>query len=174
MGARIERAREAAGLNKNQLARAIGTSWQHVDHWERDRTAPNTASLSRLASVLGVSIGSLLGAPEGGALGAGEPSPALETFLRAYAPPDLTASELAWLRAAPIDAALATPGQYVDLLHRLRTPAEPAHVPGSSAPGSQPPRARTQPPAARTGKRAKVRLEDVTALERRRKERRGA
>lgn len=153
MGARIERARERAGLNKNQLARSVGTSWQHVDHWERDRTEPSTSSLQRLASVLGVSLAYLLGEEEPAA-GAGHP--ALETFLRAYAPADLGPEEIAWLRAAPIDPQRATPGQYLDLLHRLRTPSTEA----------APRAARSQPPPSRTGKRTKVRLEAIAPEQR--------
>lgn len=160
MGSRIERARELAGLNKNQLARAVATSWQHVDHWERDRTEPTTASLQRLASVLGVSLAYLVGDEPPVAAGS---NPALDTFVRAYAPSDLTSGELGWLRAAPLDPAAATPGQYLDLLHRLRTPTSE----------SAPARARTEPPPPRTGKRAKVRVEDITAVDLR-KARRGA
>lgn len=148
MGARIQRAREIAGLNKNQLARAVGTSWQHVDHWERDRTLPNHASLQRLASVLAVSLTHLLGedAPR-----ASDGNEAVETFLRSYAPDDLTPEEIAWLRAAPIDAHVATPGKYLDLLHRLRAPASDA----ASAPR------RTEPPPPQTGRRARVQIDEA-------------
>lgn len=160
MGGRIARARERAGLNKNQLARAVGTSWQHVDHWERDRTAPSTLSLQRLAQVLGVSAAQLLGDDREAAAS----NEALETFVRSYAPPDLSDAELAWLRAAPIDPAHATPGQFLDLLHRLRTPA----------PASTSVRAPSQLPPTKTGKRAKVRIEDALSTAGRGKERRGA
>ena len=161
MGARIERARELAGLNKNQLARAVSTSWQHVDHWERDRMLPSTTSLQRIASVLGVTVAYLLGEASPVEAVASE---ALETFLRSYAPPDLAPEELAWLRAAPIDPRVATPGQYLDLLHRLRTPSSRAE---------EPVRTRSQPPPVRTGRRAKVQVEDALALDAK-KGRRGA
>ena len=166
MGARIERARELAGLNKNQLARAVSTSWQHVDHWERDRMLPSTTSLQRIASVLGVTVAYLLGEASPVETIASE---ALETFLRSYAPPDLAPEELAWLRAAPIDPRVATPGQYLDLLHRLRTPSPRAEAPRAE----EPVRTRSQPPPVRTGRRAKVQVEDALALDAK-KGRRGA
>jgi transcriptional regulator with XRE-family HTH domain len=145
MGTRIESARHAAGLNKNQLARAVGTSWQHVDHWERDRMQPNAASLQRLASVLGVPLGHLLGDAGPGPTATG---PALHLFLERYAPADLTGEEIAWLRSAPVDPSGATPGMYLDLLHRIRdarqgTPAEAARP----APAKSGARAKAQPTA---------------------------
>jgi transcriptional regulator with XRE-family HTH domain len=143
LGARLERARELAGLNKNQLARAVGTSWQHLDHWERDRVAPSSSSLQRLAGVLAVSVAYLLG--EETLAVPRSVTEALSVFLLRYAPPDLTEEETAWLRAAPVDPSAASPGLYLDLLHRLRTsvPVAPASAPPS------------------TGRRAKVRLEDL-------------
>ncbi len=143
LGARLERARELSGLNKNQLARAVGTSWQHIDHWERDRVAPSSASLQRLSGVLAVSVAYLLG--EATLAVPRSVTEALSVFLLRYAPPDLTEEEIAWLRAAPVDPGAASPGLYLDLLHRLRTsaPAAPTEAPPS------------------TGRRAKVRLEDL-------------
>lgn len=152
LGARVQRARELAGLNKNQLARAVGTSWQHVDHWERDRTLPNHASLQRLASVLGVTMAHLLGDDVPIASSDNE---AVETFLRSYAPGDLTAQEVAWLRAAPMDAHSATPGKYLDLLHRLRAPSTEV-VPARRT--EPPPSRRSEAPPARTGRRPKVQV----------------
>lgn len=164
LGSRIQRARELAALNKNQLARAVGTSWQHVDHWERDRTLPNSASLQRLAAILGVTLAHLLGEDVPVARGGND---AFETFLRSYAPADLTHEEVAWLRAAPIDASVATPGTYVDLLHRLRAPALEAGLASPSA-------SRSEPPPPRTGRRAKVRLDEASVRAAAAKERRRA
>lgn len=138
LGARLERARSVAGLNKNQLARAVGTSWQHIDHWERDKVAPSMPSLHRLAGVLGVTVSHLLGEETA----AQSVTEALSVFLLRYAPPDLTDAEIAWLRSTPVDPSAASPGLYLDLLHRLRT----------SAPATK---------APTTGARAKVRLEDL-------------
>lgn len=102
-------------MNRNQLARALGTSWQHVDHWEKGRTQPTVESVRRLAELLAVSVDHLLG------LG---PEPAvrstLERFLGDLAPPDLSSEEEQWLRSAPIDDARATPEDYLALLDRLR------------------------------------------------------
>ena len=145
LGARLERARELAGLNKNQLARAIGTSWQHIDHWERDRVAPSSASLQRLSGVLAVSVAFLLG--EQTLAVPRSVTETLSVFLLRYAPADLTGEETAWLRAAPVDPSAASPGLYLDLLHRLRT---------------QDAGATTAPAPPITGRRAKVRLEDLS------------
>lgn len=141
LGARLERARELAGLNKNQLARAVGTSWQQIDHWERDRVAPSSSSLQRISGVLAVSVAFLLG--EDTLAVPRSVTEALSVFLLRYAPPDLTQDETAWLRAAPVDPGSASPGLYLDLLHRLRTQVA----------------ANPKPPS--TGRRAKVRLEDL-------------
>lgn len=100
VGERIAWARERAGMNKNQFARELGTSWQHVDHWERGRTEPSLASMRRIAEVLGVSVDFLLGVRTDPALP--EPS-GLERFLVELAPADLTEDEAQWLRKAPVD-----------------------------------------------------------------------
>lgn len=144
-GARLERARSRAGLNKNQLARAIGTSWQHIDHWEQGRVLPSSSSLQRLAGAIGVSVAYLLGEErrDSELPPARETSEALSVFLDRYAPEDLTEAEMTWLRSAPIEASAASPGLYLDLLHRLR----------SSAPAT------AKRPG--TGPRAKVRTEDL-------------
>lgn len=112
LGERIASARERAGMNKNQLARELGTSWQHVDHWEKGRTEPSLASLRRIGEVLRVSIDTLLGAQEGAM------HSALERFLAER--DDLTSDEEEWLRRAPIDPAQAAPEDYRRLLDGLR------------------------------------------------------
>ena len=117
IGRRIAEARRRCGLNKNQLARALGTSWQHVDRWEKGRTAPGRQYLSRLASLLGVTVDALIG-PEASPGLAEEPE-ALVEFLHFYAPADLTDREVAWLRQAPLEDE-PTPGDYLDLLRALR------------------------------------------------------
>lgn len=118
IGERIAWARERAGLNKNRFARELGTSWQHVDHWEKGRTEPSLGSMRRIAELLGVSVDFLLGVrdePDA----AVEPKP-LERFLAELAPKDLTPSEQEWLRSAPLDASRASPEDYLRLLENLR------------------------------------------------------
>jgi transcriptional regulator with XRE-family HTH domain len=112
LGDRIAAARERAGMNKNQLARQLGTSWQHVDHWEKGRTQPSLPSIRRIAEVLHVTVDALIG--EGG------PHTALAAFLSQLAPSDLTAEEEAWLRRAPVDHEGASPEDYRGLLDELR------------------------------------------------------
>src|SRR5262249_47738284 len=96
LGARIARARMSAGLNRNQLARALGTSWQHVDHCEKGRPQPSCESLRRIAEVLSVSVDALLGLRPAAA------TSALDRFLMELAPTDLTPEEEQWLRAAAL------------------------------------------------------------------------
>ena len=140
MGRRIREARERLGANRNQMARDLATSWQHVDRWERGATEPSPESLRKLAEYLGVTVDHLLGASQ-------LPPPAFDEFLRSYAPADLSEAEAAWLRAAPVDHDRATPGDYVNILHGLRSSA---HGPERRAP-------------ARSGRQQVVRREEVEA-----------
>lgn len=104
-------------MNKNQLARALGTSWQHLDNWERGRVEPTGASIRRIAEVLDVSADFLLGLREA-------PRPTwtnLEDYLRNLAPSDLTQKEEQWLRDAPVDHHVIEPRDYDRLLRDLRS-----------------------------------------------------
>lgn len=145
IGERIAWARERAGFNKNQFARELGTSWQHVDHWERGRTEPSLASLRRIAELLDISIDFLLGVRA-------DPAPPLPSglarFLSELAPDDLTADEEQWLRNAPIDERDASPEDYQRLLGGLR-------------------RISARPPS-KSGRRRKVQPADVESVVRRR------
>jgi transcriptional regulator with XRE-family HTH domain len=143
IGERIAWARERAGLNKNRFARELGTSWQHVDHWEKGRTEPSLSSMRRIAELLGVSIDFLLGVRD--EPGSDEPR-GLAQFLEGLAPPDLTEHEAEWLRSAPVDAREATPEDYLRLLENLR------------GIGATPKSASTPP---RSGRRRKVDPADV-------------
>ena len=116
-GTQLQRARECAGLNKNQLARELGTSWQHVDNWERGRVQPSLASVRRLAELLGVSSDFLLGLVDEPATRGASP---LDRYLLGVAPSDLTPIEEQWLRDAPVDHAALAPRAYGDLLESLR------------------------------------------------------
>ena len=49
----IQRAREAKGWRRSQLARHLGVSWRVVHYWETGRL-PRAEHLTRLAEVLGV------------------------------------------------------------------------------------------------------------------------
>jgi transcriptional regulator with XRE-family HTH domain len=114
---RIREARVRAGRNKNQLARALGTSWQHVDNWEKGKVEPSLASIRRLAELLEVSADFLLGLradPETAAPNA------LERFFAELAPEDLTEQEAKWIREAPVDHVNLEPRDYAQLLVDLR------------------------------------------------------
>ena len=153
LGRRIRAARERRGRNRNQMARDLGTSWQHVDRWERGTTAPSPESLRKLAAYLDVSVDHLLGndvEPAPAPLGE---STALEEFFATWAPSDITDREIAWLRAAPVDPEGATPGDYVNMLHGLRSTSRPASTP-------PPPRITTKT-KPRSGRQRKV---DVSAI----------
>ena len=54
---RIQQAREAAGLNKSQLARHVGVTKGAVANWEAPgRAAPSTQNLAEVAKALDVSF----------------------------------------------------------------------------------------------------------------------
>ena len=146
LGERIRAARERLGRNRNQLARELGTSWQHVGRWEDGLTTPSPESLRRIAAYVEVRVDYLL---TGEAHVAPPPlaGEGLADFLRSYAPSDLSVAEIAWLRAAPIDHSVATPGEYVNMLHALRS--------GAGARDDE------REPPARSGPQRKVSREDV-------------
>lgn len=146
VGERIRATRERLGRNRNQLARELGTSWQHVSRWERGLTEPSPESLRRIAAYLGVSVDYLLTGTQFVAQ-APPPGEGLSEFLRSYAPADLSDAEVAWLRAAPIDHAVASPGEYVNMLHALR--------------GGTAPQAPRREPRAKSGRQRKVSWDDV-------------
>lgn len=126
-GPRLRTARERAGLNKNQLARELSTSWQHVDNWERGRVQPSLGSVRRLAELLSVSSDFLLGL-------VADPAPLilspLDEYLQDSAPADLTPTEEQWLRDAPIDTDGLAPEAYAQLLSSLRSASAASSKPG--------------------------------------------
>ena len=100
LGGRIKEARKARGLNRNQVARAVGSSWALVNRWEKGSTHPSLDSLMCLSELLDVEVHELLFKK------AAEESQALESFIRRWAPPDLSEAELRWLVAAPVPPGL--------------------------------------------------------------------
>jgi transcriptional regulator with XRE-family HTH domain len=60
MGGRLLRARDAAGMTINELARRLGVQVSTVQAWENDRSQPRANRLSMLAGVLNVSLSWLL------------------------------------------------------------------------------------------------------------------
>jgi transcriptional regulator with XRE-family HTH domain len=60
LGSRIRESRQALGLTQEALARTVGVSRSAIAQWETDRTGQVRANLTRVAAVLGVSLGFLL------------------------------------------------------------------------------------------------------------------
>ena len=57
----LRRAREAAGLTQNELARLIGVAGgERVSSWERGVSRPRATAMGRIAEVLGVPTTSLM------------------------------------------------------------------------------------------------------------------
>ena len=83
VGARIREARLARGMTQAALAAAVGVTRSAVAQWETERAGQVRANLTRIASVLGVSVQFLL---EGsGAAAADRPENATElALLRLY------------------------------------------------------------------------------------------
>ena len=55
-GARIRNARKALGMTQGDLARAVGVSRSAVAQWETDRAGQVRGNLSKIATVLRVSV----------------------------------------------------------------------------------------------------------------------
>ncbi|MCR5671040.1 MAG: helix-turn-helix domain-containing protein [Butyrivibrio sp.] len=60
IGVNIKGLREQRGLTQEQVAEALGISFQAVSSWERDEYNPDTDKLVRLAEVFDVSISSIV------------------------------------------------------------------------------------------------------------------
>lgn len=63
VGARLQRARQAAGMSRNALARAIGISEETLRSYETGRRTLPADLLPALGVSLGVDVGWLVGAP---------------------------------------------------------------------------------------------------------------
>ena len=117
VGERIATVRRSRGLNRNQLAREVGTTWAVVNRWEKDRTRPSIASLHRLADVLKVSMDELIGS---GSAPRPMDDAELTAFLRWHAPGDLSDEELRWLRSAPVGGGRLYAGDFSAILRVVR------------------------------------------------------
>lgn len=60
LGARIRRARRAAGLTQEELAEAVGAATITIQQYEANRREPKLLKLKQIADTLGVSITKLL------------------------------------------------------------------------------------------------------------------
>ena len=61
LGKRIEKYREMRGLSRNDLADFMNVTRQTIHRWEHGERIPDVLTFVRLARVLGVEIGELLG-----------------------------------------------------------------------------------------------------------------
>ena len=59
IGQNIKNIREEHKLTQEQVAEAVGVSFQAVSSWERDEYRPDTDKLIKLAEVLDVSISAI-------------------------------------------------------------------------------------------------------------------
>lgn len=60
IGKRITKAREAAGLNQSELARALGVKPQSVQAWESGRNVPRHKKIEAISAYLGIPIMDLI------------------------------------------------------------------------------------------------------------------
>jgi transcriptional regulator with XRE-family HTH domain len=63
---RIRAKRRSLGLTQDELAQRIGVSRSAIAQWETDRTGQVRANLTRMAAVLGVSVGYLMSGEQDG------------------------------------------------------------------------------------------------------------
>ena len=61
LGKRIEKYREMRGLSRNDLADLMNVTRQTIHRWEHGERIPDVLTFVRLARILGVEIGELLG-----------------------------------------------------------------------------------------------------------------
>lgn len=57
---RIKRARHAAGLTQEELARRVGVGVRNVPGWESGKSVPRAKTLRRIAEVTGVEVSELV------------------------------------------------------------------------------------------------------------------
>ena len=67
VGARVRRARMAAGMNQTELGRAIGVTFQQVQKYEKGVNRFSASRLTLAAEALGTTGGALLGETPGAA-----------------------------------------------------------------------------------------------------------
>ncbi len=61
MGSIIARLRREKGMTQEQLANAVGISYQAVSKWENELSSPDISALPLLADIFGVSVDALFG-----------------------------------------------------------------------------------------------------------------
>ena len=83
VGARIRAARLEQGMTQAELGEAVGVSRSAVAQWETERAGQVRANLTRVASVLGVSVQFLLEGQRPAAL-AGPENATEQALLRLY------------------------------------------------------------------------------------------
>lgn len=66
IGARIQRARRAARLSQDDLAKALGVTSGAVGLWETGRAGPHRDKLGALVAILGMTLDELLGGKANG------------------------------------------------------------------------------------------------------------
>jgi transcriptional regulator with XRE-family HTH domain len=83
VGARIRAARLAQGMTQADLAEAVGVSRSAVAQWETERSGQVRGNLTRIASVLGVSVEHLITGGKAGSIAGPETATEL-ALLRLY------------------------------------------------------------------------------------------
>lgn len=104
MGSIIARLRREKGMTQEQLANAVGISYQAVSKWENELSSPDISALPLLADIFGVSVDALFGR---------ESAEREETALAA---PGAEEKETTWDSASPIVHDLPWPDDE-DTLH---------------------------------------------------------
>ena len=69
LGAELRKAREAAGLTQEQIAKMAKLSREYISHLERDEYSPTLEVLLRVCAAIGTQAWTLVRNVEGGAAG---------------------------------------------------------------------------------------------------------
>lgn len=112
IGQRIATAYRAAGMNRSQLAKAIGAGYSNVWRWETGEAAPSIESLALVAKATGTTIDWLQRGEDADRPEEPEPCPEFARWLAELAPGDLTALERRTLAAWAIPTPHPGPSFY--------------------------------------------------------------
>lgn len=120
-GQLIKRAYTAAGMNRNQFAKAIGTNYSNVWRWEKGEAEPSLESIEKAAKATGTPIDKLLSEePETVVVDEARTYPEFEIWLKTMAPDDLTDAERATLSSWRFQGAHPGPTFYATSLATWR------------------------------------------------------
>lgn len=120
VGERIRRGYQAVGLNRNQFAKKLGTTYPNAMRWENNETTPKGDYLVKIAVIIGRTPRWILTGEDD------EGSPEFAKWLDELAPDDLTGEEREALRTWALPGKHPGPTFYATALATWRALARVA------------------------------------------------